>query len=222
MLTVHHLDNSRSQRISWMLEELSVPYEIKQYQRDKKSMLAPESLKKVHPLGKSPVLEDNGMILAESGAIIEYLQEVYDEAGTLKPTAFAERQQYRYWMHYAEGSLMPLLVMKLIFSRLGKPPMPWLIRPIAGAIGQGVQKNYLDKQIYTHMDYLEQHLTTHPYFAGYQFSAADIQMSFPVEAINARTGLGKYPHLNAWLSNVTARPAYQRALETGGPLNILR
>lgn len=222
MLTVHHLDNSRSQRILWMLEELGVPYEIKCYQRDKGTMLAPPSLKKVHPLGKSPVLEDNGLILAESGAIIEYLQEVYDEAGTLKPTAFAEHQQYRYWMHYAEGSLMPLLVMKLIFSRLGKPPMPWLIRPIAGAIGQGVQKNYLDKQIYTHMDYLEQHLSTHPYFAGQQFSAADIQMSFPIEAINARAGLGKYPLLKAWLSNVTARPAYQKVLKNGGSFNILR
>jgi glutathione S-transferase len=205
-----------------MLEELGVPYEIKCYQRDKGTMLAPPSLKKVHPLGKSPVLEDNGLILAESGAIIEYLQEVYDEAGTLKPTAFAEHQQYRYWMHYAEGSLMPLLVMKLIFSRLGKPPMPWLIRPIAGAIGQGVQKNYLDKQIYTHMDYLEQHLSTHPYFAGQQFSAADIQMSFPIEAINARAGLEKYPLLKAWLSNVTARPAYQKVLENGGSFNILR
>ncbi|WP_413530519.1 glutathione S-transferase family protein [Rahnella inusitata] len=222
MIKVHHLDNSRSQRILWMLEEVSVPYEIERYQRDKSTMLAPASLKKVHPLGKSPVLEDNGLILAESGAIIEYLQEVYDTEGLLKPTAFAERQQYRYWMHYAEGSLMPLLVMKLIFGRLGKPPMPWLIRPIAGAIGQGVQKNYIDKQLVTHMDYLEQHLATHPYFAGYQFSAADIQMSFPVEAINARAGLGKYPHLNAWLSNVTARPAYQKALGTGGPFTIMR
>jgi len=222
MIKVHHLDNSRSQRILWMLEEVSVPYEIERYQRDKSTMLAPASLKKVHPLGKSPVLEDNGLILAESGAIIEYLQEVYDTEGLLKPAAFAERQQYRYWMHYAEGSLMPLLVMKLIFGRLGKPPMPWLIRPIAGAIGQGVQKNYIDKQLLTHMDYLEQHLATHPYFAGYQFSAADIQMSFPVEAISARAGLGKYPHLNAWLSNVTARPAYQKALETGGPFTIMR
>jgi len=222
MIKVHHLDNSRSQRILWMLEEVGVPYEIQRYQRDKSSMLAPASLKKIHPLGKSPVLEDNELVLAESGAIIEYLQEAYDQEGKLKPAAFCERQQYRYWMHYAEGSLMPLLVMKLIFSRLGKPPMPWLIRPIAGAIGQGVQKNYLDKQLVTHMDYLEQHLATHPYFAGYQFSAADIQMSFPVEAINARAGLGKYPHLNAWLSNVTSRPAYQKALENGGPFTILR
>ncbi|WP_431296842.1 glutathione S-transferase [Rahnella sp. PAMC 25559] len=222
MIKVHHLDNSRSQRILWMLEEVSVPYEIQRYQRDKSTMLAPASLKKVHPLGKAPVLEDNGLILAESGAIIEYLQETYDAEGVLKPSALAERQQYRYWMHYAEGSLMPLLVMKLIFGRLGKPPMPWLIRPIAGAIGQGVQKNYIDKQLTTHMDFLEQHLAVNPYFAGYQFSAADIQMSFPVEAINARAGLGKYPRLNAWLSNVTARPAYQKALENGGPFTIMR
>src|SRR5471032_3711373 len=222
MITVHHLNNSRSQRILWMLEELEVPYQIQRYQRDEKTMLAPEALKKVHPLGKSPVLVDNDLTLAESGAIIEYLQETYDAQGNLKPTDHFARQQFRYWMHYAEGSLMPILVMKLIFGRLGKPPMPWLIRPIAGAIGQGVQKNYIDKQLVTHMDYLEQHLATHPYFAGYQFSAADIQMSFPVEAISARAGLGKYPHLNAWLSNVTARPAYQKALETGGPFTIMR
>src|SRR5476649_2912483 len=222
MITVHHLNNSRSQRILWMLEELKTPYQIQRYQRDEKTMLAPASLKKVHPLGKSPILVDNDLTLAESGAIIEYLQETYDAQGDLKPTDHFARQQFRYWMHYSEGSLMPLLVMKLIFGRLGKPPMPWLIRPIAGAIGQGVQKNYIDKQLVTHMDYLEQHLATHPYFAGYQFSAADIQMSFPVEAISARAGLGKYPHLNAWLSNVTARPAYQKALETGGPFTIMR
>ena len=222
MITLHHLETSRSQRILWLLEELGVPYELKIYARDKATKLAPPALKAIHPLGKSPVITDGDEVIAESGAIIEYLQEVYDAEGLLKPAAFAERQQYRYWMHYAEGSLMPLLVMKLIFGRLGKPPMPWLIRPIAGAIGQGVQKNYIDKQLVTHMDYLEQHLATHPYFAGYQFSAADIQMSFPVEAISARAGLGKYPHLNAWLSNVTARPAYQKALETGGPFTIMR
>src|SRR5471032_879718 len=220
MIKVHHLDNSRSQRILWMLEEVSVPYEIERYQRDKSTMLAPASLKKVHPLGKSPVLEDNGLILAESGAIIEYLQEVYDAEGLLKPAAFAECQQYRYWMHYAEGSLMPLLVMKLIFGRLGKPPMPWLIRPIAGAIGQGVQQNYLDKQLATHGAYLEKHLTEHRWFAGNDFSAADIQMSFPIEAMVSRGGLEKYPHIKAWLSTVQARPAYQKALEQGGPYHI--
>lgn len=220
MITVHHLNNSRSQRILWMLEELEAPYQIQRYQRDEKTMLAPVSLKKVHPLGKSPVLVDNDLTLAESGAIIEYLQETYDAQGKFKPTDHFARQQFRYWMHYAEGSLMPLLVMKLIFGRLGKPPMPWLIRPIAGAIGKGVQHNYLDKQLATHGAYLEHYLTDNRWFAGSDFSAADIQMSFPVEAMETRGGLEKYPHLREWLSVIQARPAYQKALEQGGPYHI--
>lgn len=220
MIIVHHLNNSRSQRILWMLEELEIPYQIQRYQRDEKTMLAPESLKKVHPLGKSPVLVDNDLTLAESGAIIEYLQETYDAQGSLKPTDHFARQQFRYWMHYAEGSLMPILVMKLIFGRLGKPPMPWFIRPIAGAIGKGVQQNYLDKQLATHGAYLEKHLADNRWFAGSDFSAADIQMSFPIEAMVSRGGLTKYPHVQTWLSTVQARPAYQKALEQGGPYHI--
>lgn len=221
MITVHHLNNSRSQRILWMLEELETPYQIERYQRDDKTMQAPASLKKIHPLGKSPVLTDNDLTLAESGAIIEYLQETYDAQGKLKPTDHFARQQYRYWLHYAEGSLMPLLVMKLIFGRLGRSPMPWLLRPIAGAIGQGVQKNYLDKQLKTHRDYLETHLTENRFFAGTDFSAADIQMSFPIEAMDSRAGLGGAPHIQAWLSGVQARPAYQQALKQGGPYNLM-
>lgn len=222
MITIHHLDNSRSQRILWMLEELGVPYDIELYQRDKGNLLAPESLKKVHPLGKSPVLVDDGLTLAESGAIIEYLQETYDLEGKFKPTEHVARQQYRYWLHYSEGSLMPLLVMKLIFGRLGQPPMPWLIRPIGHAIGKGVQKNYLDKQIANHLRYMEAHLTTQHWFAGNNFSAADIQMSFPIEAIESRGGLEAYPHLQAWLSAVQVRPAYQQALKKGGPYQLAR
>ncbi|MGV8926707.1 MAG: glutathione S-transferase family protein [Ewingella sp.] len=220
MITVHHLNNSRSQRILWMLEELEIPYQIQRYQRDEKTMLAPDSLKKVHPLGKSPILVDNDLTLAESGAIIEYLQEAYDAQGNLKPTDHFARQAYRYWLHYAEGSLMPILVMKLIFGRLGKPPMPWLIRPIAGAIGKGVQQNYLDKQLVTHGAYLEKHLADSTWFAGSDFSAADIQMSFPIEAMVSRGGLDKYPHVSRWLSTIQARPAYQKALEQGGPYHI--
>ncbi|MBS0970412.1 glutathione S-transferase [Chimaeribacter arupi] len=220
MITVHHLNNSRSQRILWMLEELGVPYQIERYQRDPHTMLAPEALKKVHPLGKSPVLTDNDLTLAESGAIIEYLQETYDAQGLLKPTDHFARQSFRYWLHYAEGSLMPLLVMKLIFSRLGKPPVPLLARPIAGAIGKGVQKAYLDKQLATHRGYLENHLAENAWFAGADFSAADIQMSFPVEGLNARGGLSGCPHLSGWLKKVQARPAYQQALKQGGPYQI--
>jgi glutathione S-transferase len=221
MIIVHHLNNSRSQRILWMLEELQVPYQIEPYHRDEKTMLAPPALKMIHPLGKSPILMDNDLTLAESGAIIEYLQEAYDAQGKLKPTDHFARQQYRYWLHYAEGSLMPLLVMKLIFGRLGQPPMPWLLRPIAGAIGQGVQKNYLDKQLVTHRDYLENHLTENRFFAGNDFSAADIQMSFPIEAMDARAGLDGVPHIQAWLQGVQARPAYQQALKQGGPYNLM-
>ena len=136
MLTVHHLNQSRSHRVIWALEELSLPYEIVRYQREK-SMLAPESLKKVHPLGKSPVIEDNGLILAESGAILEYLQETYDPESRLKPLDPAHKVQYRFWLHYAEGSLMPLLLMKLVFSSLGKPPVPFGIRTLGKALGQG-------------------------------------------------------------------------------------
>jgi len=220
MIILHHLNNSRSQRILWMLEELQLPYTIERYQRDENTMLAPASLKKVHPLGKSPVLQDGDLVLAESGAIIEYLQETYDEHSTLKPEDSKQRQQYRYWMHYAEGSLMPLLVMKLIFGRLGKPPMPWLVRPIAGAIGKGVQQNYIDKQLVTHATYLEDHLAKKAWFAGDPFSAADIQMSFPVEALSSRGPIEKCPRLQAWLKTIQARPAYQQALKQGGPYQI--
>lgn len=220
MIILHHLNNSRSQRILWMLEELELPYVIERYQRDDKTMLAPASLKKIHPLGKSPVLQDGDLVLAESGAIIEYLQETYDEQQRLKPEDVQSRQQYRYWMHYAEGSLMPLLVMKLIFGRLGKPPMPWLIRPIAGAIGKGVQQNYLDKQLATHAAYLEDHLAKNAWFAGENFSAADIQMSFPIEALSSRGPVDKCPCIQTWLNNIQSKPAYQQALKQGGPYQI--
>lgn len=222
MVIVHHLNNSRSQRILWMLEELQVPYDLKRYQRDAGSLLAPPELKKVHPLGKAPVITDGDITLAESGAIIEYLQETYDAQGEFKPTDHYDRQQYRYWMHYAEGSLMPPLVMKLIFSRLGYPPMPWLLRPVAIAIGKGVQKNYLDKQIATHLNYLEQHLSTNQWFAGSDFSAADVQMSFPIEAIDAGKGLSRYPKLQDFLVRIRSRPAYQRAVERGGKFELVR
>lgn len=222
MIILHHLNNSRSQRILWMLEELQLPYTIERYQRDEKTMLAPAALKKIHPLGKSPVLQDGDLIIAESGAIIEYLQETYDPQGTLKPEERSSRLQYRYWLHYAEGSLMPLLVMKLIFGKLGKPPVPLLIRPIAGAIGKGVQQQFLDKQIATHAAYLDDHLTKNAWFAGEQFSAADIQMSFPIEALASRGPIEKCPHLQRWLKTIQARPAYQQALKQGGPYQIGR
>ena len=219
MLIVHHLNNSRSQRILWMLEELQVPYQIVRYEREP-TMLAPASLKAVHPLGKSPVVEDNGNILAESGAIIEYLQETYDAESRLKPITNEDKLRYRFWLHYAEGSLMPLLMMKLVFGSLGKAPVPWLLRPVGKVLGQGVQKAYLNKQIMNHARYLEDSLQQNPWFAGQAFSAADIQMSFPVIALLSRGGINDLPNLHNWYSKVQMRPAWQRAIQQGGPFEI--
>ncbi len=219
MLKVHHLNKSRSQRVLWALEELGVPYEIVRYQREK-TMMAPEALKQVHPLGKSPVLEDDGRIIAESGAILEYLQENYDPQGTLKPTDADQRLQYRFWLHYAEGSLMPPLLMKLVFSSLGKPPVPLGFRTLGKVLGQGVQKGYLNKQIETHARYIEAELGSQPWFTGESPSMADIQMSFPVFALLARGGVDHLPNLQAWKKRVEMRPAWLRAIEKGGPFEM--
>jgi glutathione S-transferase len=219
MIIVHHLNNSRSQRVLWMLEELELPYQIVRYQREP-TMLAPEALKKVHPLGKSPVLEDNGNIIAESGAILEYLQETYDAQSRLKPIAAQDKLEYRFWLHYAEGSLMPLLLMKLVFGSLGKAPVPWLLRPVGKVLGQGVQKAYLNKQLSTHASFIEAHLGKTPWFAGQAFSAADIQMIFPLIALSARGGIQNLPNIQTWLKNAQMRPAWQRAIQQGGPFEI--
>lgn len=219
MITVHHLNNSRSQRVLWLLEELEVPYQIKRYQREA-SMLAPAKLKKVHPLGKSPVITDGNRVVAESGAILEYLAAHYDAENQLKLFDEEEVIQSRYWLHYAEGSLMPLLVMKLIFSRMRQAPVPWLLRPIGSAFGKGVQKGYLNPQIATHRQFIEQHLTRHKWFAGSRFSIADMQMSFPLQALTARGGAADSPAIQAWLQKVQARAAWQRALQQGGEINL--
>lgn len=219
MLTVHHLNQSRSQRVIWALEELSLPYEIVRYQREK-SMLAPKALKKVHPLGKSPVVEDNGLVLAESGAILEYLQETYDPDGLLKPQEPTQKVQYRFWLHYAEGSLMPPLLMKLVFSSLGKPPVPFGLRTLGKALGKGVEKGWLNQQLETHARYIESHLASHSWFAGEHLSMADIQMSFPVFALLARGGIDNLPHTQAWKKKVEMRPAWQRAIQKGGPFTL--
>lgn len=219
MITVHHLNNSRSQRVLWMLEELELPWQIKLYQRES-TMLAPEALKKVHPLGKSPVITDGNRTIAESGAILEYLQERYDSENRLTLYDEDARLQSRYWLHYAEGSLMPLLVMKLIFSRLGKPPVPWLMRPIGNAFAKGVGKGYLDKQLATHRDFIEQHLAGHEWFAGSRFSIADVQMSFPLQALSSRGGAADSPAIQAWLGKVKQRAAWQRAVQKGGEVHL--
>ncbi|HCH39201.1 MAG TPA: glutathione S-transferase [Enterobacter sp.] len=219
MITVHHLNQSRSQRVLWALEELSLPYQIVRYQRDK-TMMAPATLRKIHPLGKSPVLEDNGLILAESGAILEYLQETYDPGGQMKPQERELKLQYRFWLHYAEGSLMPLLLMKLVFASLGKPPVPFGLRTLGKVLGQGVEKAYLNRQLETHARFLESSLEKHRWFAGDHLSMADVQMSFPVFALLERGGIDNLPRLQNWKKNVEMRPAWQRAIQQGGPFEI--
>ncbi len=222
MIIVHHLNNSRSQRVLWLLEELGLDYQIKRYQRDAKTMLAPASLRAVHPLGKSPVITDGELTIAESGAIIEYLLERYGN-GRLLPTAgTAEKLRYTYWLHYAEGSAMSPLLLKLVFKRIETSPMPFFVKPIAKGIAQRVQTTFIDPQIALHLNYMEGELTKSTWFAGEEFSAADIQMSFPLEAAAARGGLdSRKPKLTAFLQRIHSRPAYQRALEKGGEFTLL-
>jgi glutathione S-transferase len=222
MIVVHHLNNSRSQRILWALEELGLSYEVKRYQREP-SMLAPASLRAVHPLGKSPVITDGDKTLAESGAILEYLADTYDNDGRLRPAAgTAEHLRYRYFLHYAEGTLMPLLFMKLVFGRI-PARVPWFMKPVAKAIAAGADKSLLNPQIGTAFMFLEGELSQREWFAGPEFSAADIQMSFPLEASAARSPLFRQlPKLSSFVERIHARPAYQRALERGGPHELLK
>ncbi len=216
MLTVHHLNNSRSQRILWLLEELGLPHEIKRYQRDPKTMAAPPELFAVHPLGKSPVITDDGQTIAETGAIVEYILAKYGNGRMVPPAGTQDHQRYTYWLHFAEGSAMPPLVMTLLFSEMPKR-MPFFVRPIGQMIGKTVQTSYLAPQIERQLDLMETELGKSTWFAGEEMTGADIMMSFPVEAAAARAGLSARKRLANWLSVVHARPAYQRALAEGGP-----
>ena len=219
MIVVHHLNNSRSQRILWLLEELGVTYEVKRYERDAKTMLAPPELRAIHPLGKSPVLTDAGLTIAETGAIVEYLIETYGDGRLIPPPNTPERRRYTYWLHYIEGSAMPLLVMKLIFSHIPKAPqMPRLLRPLAGLITGGFTKSYVDPQLETHVALWEAGLAGSKFFAGDELTGADIMMSFPVEAANRDVRLPA--PLTAWLGAIHDRPAYQQALRRGGPYDL--
>jgi len=223
MIVVHHLNNSRSQRVLWLLEELGLEYEIVRYQRDPKTMLAPPELKAIHPLGKSPVITDNGVVVAESGAIAEYLIETYGNGRLIPPAGTEDRRRWTYFLHYAEGSAMAPLLMKLIFDRVETSPAPFFVKPIAKAIAGKVKGSYILPQIAMHLDYLEAELGQRPWFAGADFSAADIQMSFPLEAASARGGLDQSrPKLLAFLQRIHSRPAFQRALERGGPYELLK
>ncbi|GHD10813.1 glutathione S-transferase family protein [Tianweitania populi] len=202
MITVHHLNNSRSQRVIWMLEELELPYEIKRYER-LPTLMAPPELRQVHPLGKSPVIEDEGRVIAESGAIVEYLVE--KAGGRLgAPDDVEGALRYRHFLHYAEGSLMPPLLLKLVLSKV----------PIMGRFAM----KRIQPMIDVHLDYVESALKQRQWFAGDDMTAADIMMSFPLEAARARAGLDRdRPKTISWLTKIQSRPAYKRALQKGGP-----
>jgi glutathione S-transferase len=222
MLIVHHLEKSRSQRVLWLLEELGVDYEIKSYARDKKTMLGPPELRAIHPLGKSPIVVDDGNTLAESGAIIEYLVEKYGEGRLVPPARTPEHLRYRYWLHYAEGSAMPPLLMKLVFERVKSAPVPFFVKPIARGIADKVLATFVHPQMDLHVGFQDAELGKSPWFAGDEFTAADIQMSFPVEAGASRAGGVPRPNIADFLRRIHARPAYQRALERGGPFEVMR
>jgi glutathione S-transferase len=223
MITVHHLNNSRSQRVLWLLEELGVPYELKRYERDAKTMLAPPALRQVHPLGKSPVITDGQATIAESGAIIEYVVDAYG-GGRLKPSPGTPAAfRYTYWMHYAEGSAMPPLLLKLMFDRIESAPAPFFVKPVAKLIARRAKRTFIEPQLKLHLDYLEAQLGAYEWFTGSEFTAADVQMSFPIEAATVRAGLdASRPRLRGFLDRIHARPAYQRALERGGRYDFVR
>lgn len=217
MIVVHHLNNSRSQRVLWLLEELGVPYELRRYQRDPATMLAPPEMRAVHPLGKSPIVVEDDRVLAESGALVEYLADRYGGGRLARPHDSADRFRYIYWLHYAEGSAMPPLLLKLVFDRIAQAPMPFFARPVVRKVRGRAMGSFIGPQLTLHLDYLEGELSRNTWFVGEDFSAADIQMSFPLEIAVARAGLDESrPHLAAFLRRIHARHAYQRALERGG------
>jgi glutathione S-transferase len=223
VITVHHLENSRSHRILWLLEELGVPYEIRHYKREPKTSLAPPELLKIHPLGKSPVITDDGDTIAESGAIIEYLVERYGKGELVPPPGTPEKMRYTYWMHFAEGTAMPPLVMKLVFNRIERGPMPFFAKPIARAISRKVKDGFIDPNLQRIVKHIDAELGRAGWFAGSDFTAADIQMSFPLEAASARAPLVRQmPKLASFLDRIQKRPAYKRALEKGGPYELMK
>jgi len=211
-LVVHHLEHSRSLRVLWLLEELELPYELKRYARDK-NFRAPPELSAVHPLGRSPVVEVDGRVLAESGAIMEYFVE--REGGKLRPQEHEALLRYRFFLHYAEGSAMPPLLVQLLVEKIREQKVPFFVKPITNKIGDGLEQGFSGPAIATHFGFVDAELAERPYFAGNELSAADIQMFYPVEAALLR-GKGNWPSLHAWRQRVTARPAFQRAESRGG------
>lgn len=218
MLVVHHLENSRSQRILWLLEELGLDYEIKRYQRDKVTSLAPPELRAVHPLGKSPVITDGDVTVAESGLIVEYLIETYGNGRLMPAVGTPEHMQYRYWIHYAEGTFMPLMLISLLMNRIETAPVPFFIKPITKSIAAKAMAGYAGPNIKLNLDYLEATLQESAWFCGADMTGADIMLSFPIEAAATRTSLASdYPALMAFHQRIRVLPAYQRGIEKGGP-----
>jgi glutathione S-transferase len=223
MIIVHHLNNSRSQRVLWLLEELGLPYEVRRYERNAETMLAPRRCGRSIRSARAQVISDGSETVAESGAIVEYLVARHGNGRLAPREGTPERQRYTYWLHYAEGSLMPPLLLKLVFDRIESAPMPFFVRPIARSIAARAKSGFIGPQIDLHLDYVEGELGKSTWFAGEEFTAADIQMSFPLEAAAARGGLdARRPHAAAFLERIHARPAYRRALERGGPYELLR
>lgn len=216
MIIVHHLNDSRSQRVLWLLEELGVDYEVKRYERDPKTRLAPAELRAVHPLGKSPVIQHGDVVVAETGAIIEYLLEAFPDAGLKPPPRTEEARRYTYWLHYAEGSAMTPLLLALIFGEIPKRA-PFLARPVAAGIAKKVRAALIAPQLASHTAWWEAALAKSPWFASERFTAADIMMSFPLEAAASRAGFADKPNCRAFVERIHARPAYQAALKRGGP-----
>jgi glutathione S-transferase len=217
MIVLHHLEHSRSQRIAWLLEEIEAPYEIKRYARDRRTMLAPPELRAVHPLGKAPIVVDDGTVLIESGAIIEYLLGRHGQAAGLVPaTGTPEHLAYLTFLHFAEGSFMPPLVLRLIFSTMAAKS-PALLRPLVRAVTAPVESFYVRPNLTGILDFLEHRLGEAAWFAGERFSGADVQMSFPIEMAQQRGGLdGDRPKLMDFLARIHARPAYARARQRIG------
>ncbi len=222
MITVHHLENSRSQRILWLLEELGVDYEVKRYARDPETSLAPKELTAIHPLGKAPIVTDGDTVVAESGAIIEYLVGKYGDGRLVPADGSPEKLAYTYFMHYAEGSFMPLMIISLIMGRIEEAPVPFFLKPVTRGIANKVRDGYLTESIRRNLAFLESTLAGSTWFAGSEMTAADIQMSFAIEAAAVRTNLGSdFPAMAGFLDRIRSRPAYQAALEKGGPYELL-
>ncbi len=221
MVTLHHLERSRSHRVLWMLEELGIEYEIKTYKRDPKTLLAPEKLKNIHPLGKSPVITDGDRTIAESSVILEYLVETHGN-GRLRPPKDKEEDywNYQYFLQAAEGSFMPYLFLSFVMSRLSKAPVPLVVRPVGKALSLGLQQKLINPNLKSQFQFLNQHLVENTWLAGDEFSAADIQMSYPLMAAESRSDLKEYPNVVDFLTRLKNRDAFNKALDIGGPVQL--